>query len=271
MEKHGERTDIKDILEPKLGNKVLGDISPFDIESIKITLARTETKYGTLYRPKTIKNIIDLLSIMFNYAIDMDIFDGRNPCDKVKRPKINNEINNTLTIEKLKEFIAFLDKYEHRPTANLLKYLLYTGIRLGEAFKLTYEDINFKENTMLLRDPKGGKDQKLYLNNLAIEVLYDQQKYMYPGVNLIFPNQQGRIRTEIGERWNTIKKAVGIPPNFRCHDLRHQFASLLASSGRLILIPFSVFLHIKTLKPHKDMLIYMIKPCATVLKLLMNC
>ena len=233
-------------LKPKLGKKVLGDISPFDIESIRVTLAKTKTKYGTLYTPKTIKNIIDLLSIVFNYAIDMNLFDGRNPCERVKRPKINNEVTNILTIEKLKEFIAFLDKYEHRPTANLLKFLLYTGIRLGEAFKLTFADIDFTAKTMLLRDPKGGKDQSLYLNSLAVDVLNDQKKYKHASADLVFPNQQGRVRTEIGERWLSIKKAASIPLNFRCHDLRHQFATLLASSGKVD--PYTV----QRLLTHKD-------------------
>lgn len=241
-----EENRYNQYLKPKLGKKALKDISPFDIESIRVTLAKTETKYGTPYSPKTIKNIIDLLSIIYNYAIDMDLFDGRNPCEKVKRPKINNEVDNTLTVEKLKEFIMFLNSYEYRPVANLLKYLLFTGIRLGEAFKLTYKDIDFKRKTMLLRDPKGGKDQLLYLNNLAIEVLCEQKKYMYPGVDLVFPNQQGRIRTEIGERWNSIKKAVGIPQYFRCHDLRHQFATLLASSGKVD--PYTI----QRLLTHKD-------------------
>ncbi len=233
-------------LKPKLGKKVLSDISPFDIESIRVTLAKSETKYGTPYAPKTIKNIIDLLSILFNYAIDMDLFDGRNPCDKVKRPRINNEVTNILTVEKLKAFLIYLEKYEHRPTANLLKFLLFTGIRLGEAFKLTFADIDFADKTMVLRDPKGGKDQTLYLNDLAVSTLRDQQNYMHHASNLVFPNQQGRIRTEIGERWATIKKAVGIPLTYRCHDLRHQFATILASSGRVD--PYTV----QRLLTHKD-------------------
>lgn len=175
----------------------------------------------------------------------MDLFDGRNPCDKVKRPRINNEVTNILSVEKLKAFLAYLEKYEHRPTANLLKFLLFTGIRLGEAFKLTFADIDFVDKIMLLRDPKGGKDQMLYLNDLAASALRDQQNYMHHASNLVFPNQQGRIRTEIGDRWASIKKAVGIPLTYRCH-VRHQFATILASSGRVD--PYTV----QRLLTHKD-------------------
>jgi len=233
-------------LKPKFGKRVLSDISPFDIQSIGVTLSKTETKYGTPYRPKTIKNIIDLLSVLFNYAINMDLFEKRNPCEKVKRPKINNEVTNTLSVDKLKKFLVFLDKYNHRPTANLLKFLLFTGIRLGEAFKLAYKDINLEDGTMVLRDPKGGKDQWLCLNELAIGVIQDQKNFKNSSIDLVFPNQEGRIRTEIGDRWVSIKKAVGIPLNFRCHDLRHQFATLLASSGKVD--PYTI----QRLMTHKD-------------------
>ena len=220
-------------LKPKFGKKAMTDITPFDIESLAVTLSKTETKYGTPYTPKTIKNIIDLLSILFNYSRKMELYDGNNPCERVKRPKINNEVMNVLSLEDLKKFLKFLDAYEFKPIANLIKFLIYTGVRIGEAFKLTFDDINFENKAMILRDPKNGKDQHLYLNESTIKILINQKKYMHPDSNLVFPNQDGRIRTEIGGRWHSIKIQAGIPLNMRCHDLRHQYATLLASSGKV--------------------------------------
>jgi integrase len=233
-------------LKPKFGKKTLVGISPFDIESLSITLSKSETKYGTPYSPKSIKNIIDLLSVIFNYAKAMGLYEGNNPCERVKRPKINNEVLNILSLDQLRNLIVFLNGYECRPIANLIKFLIFTGVRLGEAFKLTFNDVNLMTKIITLRDPKGGKDQYLYLNESAIMVLKDQLNYRHPGTPLVFPNKDGKIRTEIGERWLSIKKQAGVPLNMRCHDLRHQFASLLASSGKVD--PYTV----QKLLTHKD-------------------
>ena len=50
----------------------------------------------------------------------------------------------------------------------------------------------------------------------------------------IFPGRGGRQRTDINKPVNAIKKAAGLPKDFRpLHGLRHFYASMLASSGRV--------------------------------------
>jgi integrase len=50
----------------------------------------------------------------------------------------------------------------------------------------------------------------------------------------VFPGKNGGERKDIKRQVNRIKKAAGLPKDFRpLHGLRHVYASMLASSGQV--------------------------------------
>jgi site-specific recombinase XerD len=50
----------------------------------------------------------------------------------------------------------------------------------------------------------------------------------------LFPGRKGRRRTDIHKSINQIKKSAGLPKEFvALQGLRHVYASMLASSGRV--------------------------------------
>lgn len=228
-----ERNRYDNMLRNQFGSRAIDSITSAEVEKYMIALSSTINAYNRPYSPKSIKNTIDLLSLLFNYAKKMKLHQGENPCECVKRPRINNEVMNVLSIEEIKRFIKFLDNHHDRCMANLIKFLIYRGVRLGEALKLRFADIDFERGVMLLRDPKCGKDQHVFLNKNAITVLKDQFDHKHPSTDLVFPNKKGQQRAAIKYQLTQIKIMAGIPMKFRCHDFRHQYASLLASSGKV--------------------------------------
>lgn len=216
-----------------LGKKTMDKITTIDIQKLIVTMGKQTTSRGKPYSPKTIRNTVEIVSRLFNFAYNQGIFRCENPCKGAKLPKVDNEVVNALTTEQVKKLVKTLNNYEDKETANLVKLLLFTGIRRGEAFKLTWSDIDFKGGWLYLRNPKGGKSQTIPLNNTAIKTLEDQLQYKRDGVDLVFPSNKNTVRHDIKRQWAKIKKLAGIPDNFRLHDLRHTFASLLASSGKV--------------------------------------
>ncbi len=89
----------------------------------------------------------------------------------------------------------------------------------------------FSAALLPLRNPKGGVSQKIPLNEQARQVLENHPRRTAENV---FVRPDGEPFTDIRRRVNPIKQAAGIPADFRAlHGLRHTYASMLASSGKV--------------------------------------
>ncbi|MGD0170397.1 MAG: site-specific integrase, partial [Smithella sp.] len=114
--------------------------------------------------------------------------------------------------------------------ADMMRLALYTGMRRGEMFKLKWTDIDFQRGFISIKNPKGGVSQKIPLNDQARQVLENHPRK----VENVFIKGDGLPFNDIKERVNKIKQAAGIPDDFRAlHGLRHTYASMLASSGKV--------------------------------------
>jgi integrase len=108
----------------------------------------------------------------------------------------------------------------------------YFGMRRGEMFKLTWEEIDFQRNFIRLREPKGGDDQTIPMNEFARQLLLNRPRFK--DSPHVFPCRQGKELNDINHALAEIKRAAGLPKDFRTlHGLRHVFASMLASSGQV--------------------------------------
>jgi integrase len=216
-------------LKPLFGVKTLDRISPFDIERLMLSMKKGKSNRDKSYAKATIKHQVVLLSRLFNLAIQWGMYSGQNPCNKVKKPKLNNKVTEFLTDEEKDRLLGVLDKWDNKMSSSIIKFALYTGFRRGEVFKLTWNDVDLERKTAILRDPKGRTDQTIPLSSKAIQVLTSvPQQYDSPW---IFYGKDGKQRSEFKGPWQRIREAAKLPDNFRFHGLRHHFASTLASNG----------------------------------------
>ncbi len=222
-------------LEPVFGEKPLDQIAPFDIEKLIISMKKGKNARGNAYAPATIKHQLVLLSRLFTLTAQWGMYSGPNPCQKVKKPKLNNQITEYLTEDELTRLLDTLEAWPNRMSASFIKFALYTGLRRGELFKLTWRDIDFERQTVTIRDtdsqdgPKGKKDQILPLSDKALEVLRTIPKEH--DTPFVFYGKNGEQRIDFKGPWARIKKAADLPEQFRLHGLRHHFASSLVSAG----------------------------------------
>ena len=144
-------------------------------------------------------------------------------------PQVHNEKTEDLTPEQLTKLLNAIGEDIHPQAGPIMKMALFTGMRRGELFKLRWKDVNFEKGFILLKDPKGGPDQKIPLNDVARELLKSYPRSKSP---FVFPGRDGRQRADIHRQVNKIRDKAGLPKDFRAlHGLRHTFASMLASSG----------------------------------------
>jgi len=127
--------------------------------------------------------------------------------------------------------LKVLDEEPNIQVANIMKLALFTGMRRGELFRLKWDDFNYQRNFIHIRDPKGGMNQKIPLNELARNVIENHPRLES---EYVFPGRGGGERSGIIKQANRIKEKAGLPKDFRAfHGLRHVFASMLASSGKV--------------------------------------
>lgn len=196
-------------------------IIQLDIERIRIKLQKTKS-------PQTVKHVLALLKRIINFGVDRGLCQG--PGFKIMLPKVNNTTTEDLTPDQLKSLLQAIEEDPCRQAGALMKFVLFTGMRRGELFKLQWTDIDSERGFIHIRGPKGGQDEKIPLNDGARQILEEQ-----PRTSLfVFPGRGGNQRTAINHQVKRIADAAGLPPDFRpLHGLRHFFASSLASSGKV--------------------------------------
>jgi len=222
-------------LKAAFGEKELKDILPLDVDRVRIRLSRTR-------KPQTVKHVLALLRRISGFAVKKQICEGlRFP---VQVPRVNNTRTEDLTHEELARLLAAINADPHAQAGAIMKAALFTGMRRGELFKLTWQDIDFERGFIHIRDPKGGPDQTIPLNAMARALFEKHPRTQSP---FVFSGKDGGRQTNINRPLNAVKKAAGLPKNFRpLHGLRHVYASMLASSGQVDLYV------LQPLLTHKD-------------------
>ena len=131
--------------------------------------------------------------------------------------------------EKAKFFEAL--KATPELTRNIVMVAYYTGMRRGEIFTLKWKDINFNTKQIVLDkdNTKSGKSRYIPMHEEVLKVFNGLQQTTQS--NLIFKSPvTGKKLDTIKRSWSTLIKAAEID-NFRFHDLRHNFCSMLAMKG----------------------------------------
>jgi integrase len=209
-------------LRDAFGEKEPKDIIPLDIDRARIRLLKT-------HKPKSVANTLELLRRIVRFAQKKQLCPTINFI--IELPRVNNEKTEDLTAEELANLIQVIEAEGPTAMASMLKLALYTGMRRGEMFKLRWDDIDFERGFILIRGPKGGVDQKIPLNDAARETFESLPR---DENELLFPGRGGQQRSSCRTSANRLKKAAGLPEDFRpLHGLRHVFASILASSGQV--------------------------------------
>jgi integrase len=208
-------------LEPSLGKKQPHEIIKLEVDRLRVTLSKK-------LKPQTVKHIMGLLKRIVRFGVKSQLCQGLG--FHIDTIRVDNMRTEDLTSEQLSSLLKAIAESTDIEAANIMRMALFTGMRRGELFKLKWADVDFDRGFITIRDPKGGVSQKIPLNDQARDVLKNHPET----ADHVFVRGDGKPFTDIRRRVNPIKKAAGIPENFRAlHGIRHLFASMLASTGEV--------------------------------------
>jgi len=219
-----ERLKYEKCLRSGLGEKVPGELAPLDSDRLRLKLQKKGKRTMAA-------RVMELLRRTINYGVKRGLV---SPISfKIEIPRLNNQTTEDLSPEQIKKLIEVLDADKDQTAANVMRLALFTGMRRGEIFKVRWNDIDFRRGFITLKDPKGGPDQTIPLNDSARTVFesikqVDGNEYVFPG------RFSGQHLTDCRDSFARIAKAAGFPKGFRpLQGLRHVYASMLASSGQV--------------------------------------
>lgn len=135
---------IESHLKPALGIYKLKSLTPMMIQDY------VNKKFVTGLKKTTLTNIIGVLSSSLRYAVVPANMLQSSPAEYISYPKVTTDRYETnRTIISTEDFEKILGRFEK---GNPFRYALligfYTGLRIGEVFALTWDDIDLKEGTI---------------------------------------------------------------------------------------------------------------------------
>ena len=113
-----------------------------------------------------------------------------------------------------------------KPYQSMILVAIHTGMRFSEQIRLKWDDVDFKQQLLTIRDSRPGKSRHVPLNEVAFETL----KPRMIGCPFVFYSEKGTQRTLMARQWPGWLKQAGVE-NFHWHDLGHTFASRLVMRG----------------------------------------
>jgi integrase len=185
-------------------------------------LHRKVTRHGAPYRAN---RTVALLSKMFSLAIRWRMR-ADNPCAGIERNQEHKRAR-YLTGAELERLTKVLTEYVDQQAANIVRMLLFTGARRGEVLAMKWADVDLEAGVWT--KPGATTEQKtehrVPLSAPARQLLAT----MVVRGEYVFPGRGGGPRVALDRPWPSICRAADIK-DVRIHDLRHTYASLLASS-----------------------------------------
>jgi integrase len=210
-------------LKKTFGDKRLNQVTRQDIISLHSDLVQKEE-----LSPATADRYLSHIKAVLNHAVRLDVI-SNSTAKGISLFNVDNQMENYLNSDELKRLLKSLESDSNRVVVDLVFLLLNSGARLMEAQMAKWKHINFDQKIWLIpaTNSKSKKVRSIPLNNMAIEVL---ERNISDNEYIFVNSRTGTAYNNIHKSWNRIRNRAGLP-NFRLHDLRHNFSSILVSEA----------------------------------------
>jgi integrase len=222
---------------PEMGNRPLKSIARVDVERL------VDKMRAAGLAPRTIIYLTGTLSRVWKHAARRKLVKaGDNPALGIELQKINNARLRVLSPDELNKILSYL-ALTNPATHDLTFFCAFTGCRLSEAAKLTWEFVNLVQGSVVFADTKNKDTREIFIVDEVSEML----RHRGPGNagEYVFTRKNGRpflreTNMDTAETPTAFKTAVknlglneGRGPRDRVvfHSLRHTAATYVARRG----------------------------------------
>lgn len=226
-----DKSMIRNIIKPKLGRKKVAEVTRPDIKNLHLSLQAT---------PYRANRVVALLSKMFSLAVEDWGMRSDNPAAKFSKVRFEEPARaRYLKVEEIKTLSEVLANYADKQAARAIRLLLLTGARKTELLSAPWSQFDLDASLWVKPSShtKQKKEHRVQLSDGAVAVLREilasaardadgnlESPFVFPG------RRPGKPLTEIRKAWREVREAAKVT-DVRAHDLRHSYATLLASGG----------------------------------------
>ena len=207
--------------------------------------------------PSTVRKVYVIVQSIFRRAVEQG-FIRSNPCHNVILPK-NREQTKVMALNEreLHRFVTLINESScDEDLKRIFLFLLLTGMRCGECFGLSWEDIDFEEMTITIDHnltDVGGKHsltapitrksiRTICMNETTAAILKEQREYVnqmktalgseYTHSEMVFPSAKGNYRDRSSVLTSLKRMTKGTEfEHMTLHKLRHCNATMLLNAG----------------------------------------
>lgn len=218
------------------GGKLISNINLWQVDKYK------SQRKALGRKPETINKELGVLRRMFNLAIEWKVISS-NPVKGIKLLQIPKYIPRVLKEDEFEKLYKAAS-YHFKPIL-LCAYL--TGMRRGEIAKLRWEDVDFGDGYIFVKETKNNESRAIPIDAQLMDTLLKLQKNSKS--QYVFTTHEGKhytSNTAWKRAWSTALRRSGIG-KCRFHGLRHTFCSDLIVGEK------EDFATVMELTGHKDM------------------
>ena len=190
---------------------------------------RAKRLNGEIYRtdrvktvaPRTLNLELAYIKSMFNELIRMGEWTHKNPVERIRQFRIDEQEMAYLQPEQIRMLLASAEQSKAKDLTTIIKICLATGARWSEAESLKSSQV--KDGKITFINTKGKRNRTIPVS----DELFKQ-----------IPNKNGQLFTPCYSAFRSAIKRAGIelPDRQLSHVLRHTFASFFMMNGGNILV-----------------------------------
>jgi integrase len=210
---------IDKLIRPRIGSKKVAALEYGDVDALHRRLRKTPYRAN-----RTLAVLSRMMSLAIKWRMRPD-----NPCKGVERFQ---EAKRTryLTAAEIARLSRVLEaRPKDDPAVAIIRLCLLTGARVGEVMGARWDQFS-ADRTTWTKPASTTKQKRMHAIPLSaparavLATIPEDGAYLFPS-----DSKTGHVET-IKTAWSTIRQAAKIP-DARVHDLRHSYASIIASSG----------------------------------------
>ena len=221
-------------IKPILGGMPMKDITDDDIKKLlAIKKKEVSFKTGRLYSPKTINDLLNIISVIYNYNKV-----SPNPAKDIKRDRTDDARERYLSEEEIALLLTAIEEHPRMKKKELIKRFvvlaLTTGARLTSVLTITKADI--LEDKIRIKDHKNNSTYYAALHPSVIALIDQGLKstdYVVNGCPKVMHRTSinKMLQPVLIEQFNEGLAVGDSKRRVVVHTFRHTFGSLLAIKG----------------------------------------